>query len=162
MDDHKALSCIWCNPLCRIERRFSNPEVSPRLQRAQAGISCNGGRINPAAAIGRIACENGILYLLDACQAAGQTPIDVNALGCDILTATWQEISPRAAGNWFHMRKSVLETIEPAMIDLDGAPWTGLIDMNCDLMPDVLKCGRRTIRFVSACGQQWNSFAYHS
>jgi len=89
-------------------------------------IPTNGGLINPAAAIGRIARDNGILYLLDACQAAGQTPIDVNALGCDILAATGRKFlrAPRGTG-FMYMRKSVLETIEPAMIDLYGAPWTG-------------------------------------
>ncbi|MDE3823562.1 aminotransferase class V-fold PLP-dependent enzyme [Sinorhizobium meliloti] len=88
-------------------------------------IPTNGGLINPAAAIGRIARHNGILYLLDACQAAGQIPIDVNALGCDILTATGRKFlrAPRGTG-FMYMRKSVLETIEPAMIDLYGAPWT--------------------------------------
>ncbi|EJC71663.1 selenocysteine lyase [Rhizobium leguminosarum bv. trifolii WSM2012] len=87
-------------------------------------IPTNGGLINPAAAVGRIARENGILYLLDACQAAGQTPIDVAALGCDILTATGRKFlrAPRGTG-FMYMRKSVLETIEPAMIDLYGAPW---------------------------------------
>ncbi|NLS21149.1 aminotransferase class V-fold PLP-dependent enzyme [Rhizobium sp. P40RR-XXII] len=88
-------------------------------------IPTNGGLINPAAAIGRIARDNGILYLLDACQAAGQTPIDVNALGCDILTATGRKFlrAPRGTG-FMYMRKSLLEKIEPAMIDLYGAPLT--------------------------------------
>ncbi|CAN7713968.1 aminotransferase class V-fold PLP-dependent enzyme [Phyllobacterium sp. LjRoot231] len=88
-------------------------------------IPTNGGLINPAEAIGRIARENGILYLLDACQAAGQIPIDVNALGCDILTATGRKFlrAPRGTG-FMYMRKSVLEKIEPAMIDLYGAPLT--------------------------------------
>lgn len=88
-------------------------------------IPTNGGLINPAAAIGRIARENGILYLLDACQAAGQIPIDVNTLDCDILTATGRKFlrAPRGTG-FMYMRKSVLQTIEPAMIDLYGAPWT--------------------------------------
>ncbi|TBY14934.1 aminotransferase class V-fold PLP-dependent enzyme [Rhizobium leguminosarum] len=89
-------------------------------------IPTNGGLINPAAAIGRIARKNGILYLLDACQAAGQIPIDVNALGCDILTATGRKFlrAPRGTG-FMYMRKSLVDKIEPAMIDLYGAPWTG-------------------------------------
>ncbi|MBX5132353.1 aminotransferase class V-fold PLP-dependent enzyme [Rhizobium lentis] len=98
-------------------------------------IPTNGGLINPAAAIGRIARDNGILYLLDACQAAGQIPIDVNALGCDILTATGRKFlrAPRGTG-FMYMRKSVLETIEPAMIDLYGAPWTA--PCRYELRPD--------------------------
>ncbi|MBY5330022.1 aminotransferase class V-fold PLP-dependent enzyme [Rhizobium leguminosarum] len=89
-------------------------------------IPTNGGLINPAAAIGRIARKNGILYLLDACQAAGQIPIDVNALGCDILTATGRKFlrAPRGTG-FMYMRKSLVDKIEPTMIDLYGAPWTG-------------------------------------
>ncbi|RWE36056.1 MAG: aminotransferase class V-fold PLP-dependent enzyme [Mesorhizobium sp.] len=87
-------------------------------------IPTNGGLINPAAAVGRIARHNGILYLLDACQAAGQLPIDVAALGCDMLTATGRKFlrAPRGTG-FLYIRQSLLETIEPAMIDLYGAHW---------------------------------------
>lgn len=87
-------------------------------------IPTNGGLVNPAAAVGQIARRNNIPFLLDACQAVGQMPIDVKALGCDILTATGRKFlrAPRGTGFLF-IRKALLETIEPAMIDLYGAPW---------------------------------------
>jgi cysteine desulfurase family protein len=44
-----------------------------------------GGGIQPAAEIGRIAKEAGALFLLDAAQTMGAIPIDVEALGADLL-----------------------------------------------------------------------------
>ena len=87
-------------------------------------IPTNGGLINPAAQIGRIARQHGIPYLLDACQTAGQMPIDVDALGCDFLTATGRKFlrGPRGTG-FLYVRKTMLKTFEPAMIDHFGAAW---------------------------------------
>lgn len=45
------------------------------------------GSMQDIAAIGRIAQEHGVIYLVDAAQSLGHYPIDVQALGIDLLAA---------------------------------------------------------------------------
>ncbi|NMX78447.1 MULTISPECIES: aminotransferase class V-fold PLP-dependent enzyme [Pseudomonas] len=88
-------------------------------------LPANGGLINPAQAIGDVARRHTIPYFIDAGQAVGQVPVDVQALQCDVLKSAGRKHlrGPRGTA-LLYIRPDFLPHLNPAQRDVFSAPWT--------------------------------------
>ena len=88
-------------------------------------LPANGGLINPAQAIGEVARRHAIPYFIDAGQAVGQLPVDVQALHCDVLKSAGRKHlrGPRGTA-LLYVRPDFLQHLSPAQRDVFSAPWT--------------------------------------
>lgn len=88
-------------------------------------VPTNSGLIQPVEALGAMAQEAGVPYLIDACQAVGQIPIDVARLRCDYLSATGRKFlrGPRGIGFLYVSDRALGRGDFPLHVDMRGAEW---------------------------------------
>lgn len=89
-------------------------------------VPTNSGLIQPVEALGQIAEEAGVPYLVDACQAVGQLPVDVGRLRCDYLSSTARKFlrGPRGIGFLYVSDRALARGDFPLLLDMRGGDWT--------------------------------------
>ncbi|MDZ4675337.1 MAG: aminotransferase class V-fold PLP-dependent enzyme [Gemmatimonadota bacterium] len=92
---------------------------------AATWIPTNSGLVQDVAAVGQVCRELEVPYLVDACQAVGQIPIDVEQLQCDYLSATARKFlrGPRGVGFLYVSDRALARGDYPLLVDMRGANW---------------------------------------
>jgi selenocysteine lyase/cysteine desulfurase len=110
-----------------------DPESLRRLARdprtrlvALSWVPTNSGLVQDARAVGAVCAELGVPYLIDACQAVGQLPVDVTDLRCDFLGGTGRKFlrGPRGIGFLYVSDRILDRGAFPLLVDMRGADWT--------------------------------------
>jgi selenocysteine lyase/cysteine desulfurase len=88
-------------------------------------VPTNSGLMQPVEALGEVAEAAAVPYLVDACQAVGQIPINLSRLRCDFLSATARKFlrGPRGIGFLYVSDRALQRGDYPLYIDMRGANW---------------------------------------
>ncbi len=89
-------------------------------------VPTNSGLVQAVEAVGEICRAAAVPYLVDACQAVGQMPVNAPALGCDYLAGTSRKFlrGPRGIGFLYVANHALEAGAHPLLVDMHGATWT--------------------------------------
>lgn len=95
------------------------------------------GVIQPVDEVGRIAREAGVLFHVDAAQSCGKIPVDVRAIGCDLLTVAGHKLyAPKGVGALYVRSGVVLHPL------IHGADYEGGRRAGTENVPYLVALGR--------------------
>jgi cysteine desulfurase len=98
------------------------------------------GAVHPLAPIGRLCKERGVLLHVDAAQAVGRMPIDVDALGVDLLSLSAHKMyGPKGVGALYVRSRAPRVRIEPLF---DGGGQEGGLRSGTLNVPGIVGLGR--------------------
>jgi cysteine desulfurase family protein len=98
------------------------------------------GTVMPLEEVGKIAKEKGIIFCVDAAQAAGVIPIDVKKMNIDLLAFTGHKslFGPTGIGG-LYIKKGLEVNIEPLLTGGTGS--RSEFEIHPDFMPDRFEAG---------------------
>jgi len=92
---------------------------------AVSWVPTHSGLVQDAEGVGEVCAGLGVSYVVDACQAVGQIPIDVQRLRCDYLSVTARKFlrGPRGIGFMYASDRALARGDHPLFVDMRGATW---------------------------------------
>ena len=135
------LTVCPCSPQGELDPQRMKEAIGPRTRLVVATHASNvTGTILPIAEIGRITREKAIPFCVDAAQTAGALPIDVEAMGIDLLAFTGHKslLGPQGTGG-LYIRKGLEDRIAPLMRGGTGS--RSEFEDQPLFLPDKFECG---------------------
>ncbi len=102
------------------------------------------GTIQPAQAIGKLAREHDLVFLLDAAQSLGHMPVDLQQINCDLLAAPGHKglLGPLGTGI-LYVAERLVERLAP--LRLGGTGTKSELITQPESMPDKFEAGNHNV-----------------